>query len=158
MFWKKSSILVKISEKCGFFWKFRKKFYFVKFSKKFRVWSKFTKNIFSWIWKNFDFGQIFEHFDFDHDFRKKIEKITILDKIGENFWKNVDFSQIFKDIWFRSKFTKTDFFEKFAKGRFYSNFGKLSILVKIYEKNWDLGIIFWKNVDFVSKNFDFCRN
>ena len=25
MFWKKSSILFKISEKCGFFWKLRKK-------------------------------------------------------------------------------------------------------------------------------------
>ena len=57
MFRKKSSIFVKISEKCGFYRKFRKNFYFVKFSKKFRFWSKLAK-----ISKNVDFSQIFEKF------------------------------------------------------------------------------------------------
>ena len=139
--------------------------------------------------KNVDFIQILEKFRFWSNFRKisiliiifekKFEKITILDKIGENFSKNVDFSQIFKDIWFWSKFIETDFFLKIRKisilfkfwkifdcgqnlrkmaiffskisnkFRFKSNFRKKLDLGKIFEKNLDLGQIFWKNFDFV---------
>ena len=117
-----------------FFRKFRKNFYLVKFPKKFRFWSKLAI-----ISKNVDFSQVFEKFRFgsnfpkisiyDHDFRKKFEKSTILDKIGENFWNNVDFSQVFKDIWFWSKFTKTDFLKKIRK---------MSILFK-FLKIFDFG-------------------
>ena len=58
---------------------------------------------------------------------EKIWKITIFEKIGENFWKNVDFSQIFKDIWFLSKFTKTDFFLRIRKMSILFKFWKIFV-------------------------------
>ena len=83
-----------------------------------------------------------KNFDFDHDFRK----ISILVKIFEKFRflklsKNLDFfgnfDKIFsKKIAFRQNLRQDAFsFWKFRKIRFWSNFRKILILVKIYEKH-----------------------
>ena len=170
----------KISKNVDFGHNFPKIFILVKIFENFRVWSNFFKKFrfcskFSKIAKNVDFSKIFvkfrfcskftkngdffencekfrfwsnvEKFRFWSWFSKKIEKRTILDKIGENFWNNVDFSQVFKDIWFWSKFTTTDFFWKIRKKSILFKF------LKIFDFCQNLRIwrfFFWK----IPKNFD----
>ena len=86
MFRKKSSILVKISEKCGFFSEISKKFLFceifekisilVKIYERHRFFREFGKiSILSNFRKNFDFGQNW----------RKFRKMSILVKFSKNF-------------------------------------------------------------------------
>ena len=89
--------------------KFSKTFDFCKISGKFRVCSKFSKNIWK-ISKNIDLCKILEKFRF-----------------GSKFSKNFDFGQIFRKISILVKF-----FEKF---RFCSNFRNITFLVKFSKKN-----------------------
>ena len=142
--------------------KFRKISNIVKFSQKFRFWSNIRKNVY--------FGQIDKkNFDFGKNFRK----ILILVKMFENFhlFKNFEnFSEIFVKISILVKFSKNfDFgqnlrkFRKisiwstfansyqncrflwkiFKKIRFWSNFRKNSIMVKIWESFENFR--FWSN-------------
>ena len=64
----------------------RKTSILVKLSQKFRLWSKFSK-----ISNIFDFGQIFEEIEFFRKFRK----ISILVKFSENFDFGPQFSKKF---------------------------------------------------------------
>ena len=95
----------------------------VKLSESFDFGQNFLKfSIYSTISKNFDFGQIIEKFRF----LSKFSKIS----------KNNDFSKII---------------EKFIKW-FWSNFSKISILVK-FSKYYVVGQIFEKNFDFEKCGF-----
>ena len=86
-----------------------------------RFWLKLSKNI--------KFGQI-------------LLKIWILDKIEEN----VDYSQNFRKMSILAKICKYfDFGQNLLKSRFWTQFMKISILVKIVEKILILVNIFGKS-------------
>ena len=112
------SILAKFLEKIDFYENFEKILIWVKFSKQFDCGQIFEKFRFqSKFSKNFDFFRKFEIFLFVSNFRKK----SILVK----FSKNIDFGQNFRNF----------FFGNFENIRFWSNFLRILILVRILEKN-----------------------
>ena len=114
--------------------KFSTNFDFCKISEKFRVCSKFSKNIWK-ISKNIDMGQIFRKISI---WVKILEKFRFWSKFS-NIAKNVDFSKIFEKFRFWSNFSKNfDFFlfKFFEKFRFCSNFRYMTFLVKFSKKNF----------------------
>ena len=133
-FWK-ISISVKFSKNFDisqifekfWFWSMWKITFLFKFSKKVRFCSKLSK-----ISKNIDFSQIFDKFRFLSYFRNisaKYRKISIWVK----FLKNFDLGQNFRKISISSKIPNNfDLGQIFEKLRFWSNYRKISILVKIF--------------------------
>ena len=138
--------MVKISEILDFGENFRKKF------------QKFRKIDFVKFSKNFDFGQIFENFDFS----KKNRKISILVKFSKNldvfqFRKISILVKIFEKFWFLFKI----FFEKISVKfpKFFGNWQNFDFIWKI-SKNFDFGFKIFEKFDFIkfSKQLDFGQN
>ena len=107
---KKLRFCDKIFQKIIFESNFWKKF---NFCQKMQIFWKFRKmSILVQLWKNFDYGEIFQNFDFLSNSRKNFE-------FGQNF-ENFEFCRNFESIWFFREIWKISILVKFSKEFWFS--------------------------------------